>query len=155
LKTWLKLHTVRGVSGQDLTAPTELSRLPRRDDWLILPTPATRTNRAAIDARAREHIRWPLWLERDDALFLCGPLLSGPQREPGRAATAIRVADEDAAQPIAARNSFVLAACGHSQYTTDDSARAASPSGSRWVQQLTTGDSRTRDHERQRCIESA
>ena len=46
-------------------------------------------------------------------------------------------------------------ACGHSQYTTDGSTRAASPSGSRWVQQLTTGDSRTRDHEVQRCIESA
>ena len=98
------------MPNRNLAPPTELSRLPRRDNWLILPTPATGTNRAAIDARAREHIRWPLRLERDDALFLCGPLLSRPRCEPGHEATAIRVADEDAARPFAACNSLVLGA---------------------------------------------
>jgi uncharacterized protein YciI len=109
LKAEPKLHTVYRVSGQDLAAPAEPSRLLGRDYWLILSTPAAGTDQAAIDATAGEHIRWLLGLERDDVLFLSGPLLSGPGTGPGSGATVIRAGDEEAARVIAAGDPFVLA----------------------------------------------
>jgi uncharacterized protein len=97
------------VSGQDAAVPAELPRLLGRDYWLILSTPAVGTDQAAVDSCAGEHIRWLLGLERDDVLFLSGPLLSGPGTGPGSGVTVIRAADEDAAASIAARDPFVLA----------------------------------------------
>jgi uncharacterized protein len=100
------------VSDQDLTVPAEPPDAPGllgRDYWLILSTPSAGTDQAAINARAGEHIRWLLQLERDDVLFLSGPLLSGPGTGPGSGATVIRAADEDAARAVMARDPFVLA----------------------------------------------
>jgi hypothetical protein len=97
------------MSGQRLAEQADLSRLLRRDYWLVLSTPAAGIDQAAIDAYAGEHIRWLLELERDDVLFLSGPLLSGPGTGPGSGATVIRAADQDAARSIAARDPFVLA----------------------------------------------
>jgi uncharacterized protein len=98
-----------GVSGQGEEGPTELSRLLGRDYWLILSTPEAGTDQAAIEAHVGEHVRWLLGLEREDVLFLSGPLLSGPGTGPGSGATVIRAADQDAARSIAARDPFVLA----------------------------------------------
>jgi uncharacterized protein len=90
-------------------APADLSRLLGRDYWLILSTPAEGTDQAAVDSRVSEHVQWLLQLERDDVLFLSGPLLSGPGTGPGSGATVIRAADADAARAIAAGDPFVLA----------------------------------------------
>jgi uncharacterized protein YciI len=104
-----KLHTVYGMSSQDHAPPPELSRLLGRDYWLILSTPTEGTGQAAIGSLVAEHVRWLLQLERDDVLFLSGPLLSGPGTGPGSGATVIRAADADAAQSVAAGDPFVLA----------------------------------------------
>jgi uncharacterized protein YciI len=108
LKAQAKLHTVYRVSSQG-QAPPELSRLLGHDYWLILSTPAEGTDQAAIDSRVGEHVRWLLQLERDDILFLSGPLLSGPGTGPGSGATVIRASDADAAEAVAARDPFVRA----------------------------------------------
>ena len=97
------------MSGQDRAAPEELSRLLGRDYWLILSTPVAGTDQDAIDARVGEHVRWLLELERDDVLFLSGPLLSGPGTGPGSGATVIRAASADAAWSVAAGDPFVRA----------------------------------------------
>ena len=89
--------------------PPELSRLLGHDYWLILSTPAEGTDQTAIASRAGEHVRWLLQLERDDILFLSGPLLSGPGTGPGSGATVIRAADAGAAEAVAARDPFALA----------------------------------------------
>jgi hypothetical protein len=77
--------------------PTELSRLRRRDYWLLFPTPVADTHRAAVYARAREHMRWPQ------------PAAVRSPARPSHETTAIRAADEDAARLIAARSPLVLA----------------------------------------------
>lgn len=87
----------------------DISRLLGRDYWLILSTPSPGTGRAAIDAVTEEHVRWLLDLERDDVLFLSGPLLSGPGTGPGSGATVIRAANAETARGIAARDPFVQA----------------------------------------------
>jgi len=109
LKVRTKLHTVYRVSSQRDEPPPELTRLLGRDYWLILSTPTDGTDQPAIDSRVGEHVRWLLELERDDVLFLSGPLLSGPGTGPGSGATVIRAADADAAWSIAARDPFVQA----------------------------------------------
>jgi uncharacterized protein len=108
LKAQAKLHTVYRVSSQG-QAPAELSRLLGHDYWLVLSTPAEGTDQAGIDSRVGEHVRWLLQVERDDVLFLSGPLLSGPGTGPGSGATVIRAADADAAEAVASRDPFVLA----------------------------------------------
>ena len=97
------------MSSQDRAVPEELSRLLGRDYWLILSTPVAGTDQDAIDARVGEHVRWLLELERDDVLFLSGPLLSGPGTGPGSGATVIRATDADAARSVAAGDPFVRA----------------------------------------------
>ncbi len=97
------------MSSSGPAAQAELPPLLGRDYWLIMSTPADGTDQAAIDARAGEHIRWLLQLERGGVLFLSGPLLSGPGTGPGSGVTVIRAADADDAQSIAARDPFVLA----------------------------------------------
>jgi uncharacterized protein YciI len=97
------------VRGQESAGPVDLSRLLARDYWLIVSTPTAGTDKAAIDAHVKEHVAWLLELERDDVLFVSGPLLSGPGTGPGSGATAIRAADEDAARRIAAGDPFVVA----------------------------------------------
>jgi uncharacterized protein YciI len=87
----------------------ELSRLLRRDYWLILSAPTAGTDQAAVDAHVEAHVGWLLRLEHDDVLFLSGPLLQGPGTGPGSGATVIRAADEQAARLIAAEDPFVLA----------------------------------------------
>ncbi len=97
------------MSGQESAGVVDLSRLLARDYWLILSTPRPGIDRAAIDAHVQEHVAWLLKLEREDVLFVSGPLLSGPGIGPGSGATAIRAADEDAARVIAESDPFVLA----------------------------------------------
>jgi len=97
------------VRDQESAGPVDLSRLLARDYWLIVSTPTAGTDKAAIDAHVEEHVAWLLELERDDVLFVSGPLLSGPGTGPGSGATAIRAADEDAARRIAAGDPFVVA----------------------------------------------
>jgi uncharacterized protein YciI len=97
------------VGDQGQAVPAELSRLLGRDYWLILSTPASGTDQAAIDSQVGEHVRWLLELERAGVLFLSGPLLSGPGTGPGSGATVIRAADADTARSVAARDPFVLA----------------------------------------------
>jgi uncharacterized protein YciI len=97
------------VSDQDRAVPEELFRLLGRDYWLILSTPVAGTDQDAIDSRVGEHVRWLLELERDDVLFLSGPLLSGPGTGPGSGATVIRATDADAARSVAAGDPFVRA----------------------------------------------
>jgi uncharacterized protein YciI len=87
----------------------DVSRLLARDYWLILSTPAAGTDRAAIEAHVEDHVAWLLKLEREDVLFLSGPLLSGPGVGPGSGVTVIRADDEEAARRIAAADPFVLA----------------------------------------------
>ena len=96
------------MSGQEPTGAVDLSRLLARDYWLILSTPRAGIDRAAIDAHVEEHVAWLLKLEREDVLFVSGPL-SGPGIGPGSGATAIRAADEHAARAIAESDPFVLA----------------------------------------------
>jgi uncharacterized protein len=64
---------------------------------------------AAVEALVGEHIGWLLALERDEVLFLSGPLLSGPGTGPGSGVTVLRAADEEAARQIAAADPFVRA----------------------------------------------
>jgi hypothetical protein len=97
------------VSSQEATTPAEPPRLLGRDYWLVLSTPQADTGQAAIDASAPEHIAWLLGLERDGALFLSGPLLSGPGTGPGSGVTILRAADQAQAEAIAANDPFVLA----------------------------------------------
>jgi len=96
-------------SGREPAVRVELSRLLRRDYWLILSAPAAGTDKAAIDAHVEEHVGWLLRLERDDVLFVSGPLLSGRGTGPGSGATVVRAADEEAARLIAAEDPFVQA----------------------------------------------
>jgi len=97
------------VSGQEPPGSADLSRLLARDYWLILSTPVAGTDRAAVDARVEEHVSWLLKLEREDVLFVSGPLLSGPGVGPGSGITVIRAADEETARLIAAGDPFVVA----------------------------------------------
>lgn len=95
------------INGQPPASPVDLSRLLGRDYWLVLYVPAPGTDQAAIDARVEEHVGWLLDLERQDVVFVSGPLLSGPGTGPGSGATVIRAADEEAARRIAAGDPFV------------------------------------------------
>jgi uncharacterized protein YciI len=97
------------VSGHESASGVDLSRLLARDYWLILSTPTESTGQADIEAHVEEHVAWLLELERDQVLFVSGPLLSGPGTGPGSGATAIRAADEDEARRIAAGDPFVKA----------------------------------------------
>ena len=97
------------MSGQEPPGSADLSRLLARDYWLILSTPVAGTDRAAIDARVADHVAWLLKLEREDVLFVSGPLLSGPGVGPGSGITVIRAADEETARLIAAGDPFVVA----------------------------------------------
>jgi len=87
----------------------DLSRLLRRDYWLILSAPAAGTDQAAVDAHVEEHVGWLLGLESEEVLLVSGPLLSGPGTGPGSGATVIRAADEETARLIAAADPFVRA----------------------------------------------
>lgn len=100
------------MSSEDRTPPIGPARpsgLLGRDYWLVLSTPAAGTSQADIDARAGDHIRWLLGLERDGVLLLSGPLLSGPGTGPGSGVTVLRAADAGQAGSIAANDPFVLA----------------------------------------------
>jgi uncharacterized protein YciI len=89
--------------------PADLSRLLGRDYWLVLSTPAAGTDRAAIEKHVEDHVAWLLKLEREDVLFVSGPLLSGPGVRPGSGVTVLRADDEESARRIAAADPFVLA----------------------------------------------
>lgn len=155
LKTELKLHTVRGVSGQDLAALTELFRLPERDCQSIMPLPATRIHPAAIEVHVAEHIPWRLRLARKDVTLLAAALLSAPWRRP-------RLRGDRNSRPTRTRPGWsrpaagpCRPACSRSQCTSGGSKTPASPSGPPYAPRLMTGASRTRDHGRQRCTGSA
>jgi uncharacterized protein len=96
----------------DLREPAvavDLSRLLAQDYWLILSTPVAGIDQAAIDAHVPAHVGWLLELERQDVLFVSGPLLSGPGTGPGSGVTVLRVPDEDTARQVASGDPFVLA----------------------------------------------
>jgi hypothetical protein len=97
------------VTGPALASRVDPSRVLGRGYWLVLSTPEARTDKAAIDALAEEHIGWLLELERQDVLFVSGPIVSGPGVGPGSGITVLRAADEDAARRIASADPFVLA----------------------------------------------
>lgn len=54
-------------------------------------------------------MQWLLTLERNDVLFVSGPLLEGPGVGPGSGVTVLRAADEDAARAVAEQDPFVRA----------------------------------------------
>jgi uncharacterized protein YciI len=87
----------------------DLSRLLGRPYWLIRSLPKAGTDRAAVEAHVTEHVAWLLELEREGALFLSGPLVSGPGVAPGSGVTVLRADDEDSARAIAERDPFVRA----------------------------------------------
>jgi uncharacterized protein len=89
--------------------PADASRLLGRDYWLVVSTPAAGTDRAAIERHVDEHVAWLLKLEREDVLFVSGPLLSGPGVRPGSGVTVVRADDEESARRVAAADPFVLA----------------------------------------------
>jgi uncharacterized protein YciI len=97
------------VSSQAPAVPADLSRLLRRDYWLVLSTPVAGTDQAAIEAHVDDHVAWLLELERADVLLASGPLLSGPGVGPGSGVTVLRAPDEEAARLIAADDPFVRA----------------------------------------------
>jgi uncharacterized protein YciI len=90
-------------------ASVDLSRLLGHDYWVVLSKPNEGTDQAAIDAHRNAHIAWLLELEREDVLFLSGPLLSGPGAGPGSGLTILRAADEASAIRIASGDPFVRA----------------------------------------------
>lgn len=96
------------MTGQASTS-VDLSRLLGRDYWVVVSKPAAGTDQAAIEAHVREHIAWLLELEREDVLFVSGPLLSGPGVGPGSGLTVLRAADEASARRIASDDPFVRA----------------------------------------------
>jgi uncharacterized protein len=87
----------------------DADRLFGRDYWLVRWEPSPQTDRADLDAVLDEHIAWLLGLERDDVLFLSGPLLSGPGTRPGSGVTVFRAEDEQTATALAAEDPFVKA----------------------------------------------
>jgi uncharacterized protein YciI len=97
------------VTSQEPAAAVDLSRLLAQDYWLILSTPVTDTDQAAIDAHVSDHVAWLLELERQDVLFVSGPLLSGPGTGPGSGVTVLRVPDEETARKVASDDPFVRA----------------------------------------------
>jgi uncharacterized protein YciI len=80
-----------------------------RDYWVVVSTPSPGTDQAAIDAHVDEHVAWLLELERDDVVFVSGPLLSGPGVGPGSGLTVLRADDEESARLIASGDPFVRA----------------------------------------------
>lgn len=106
-----KLYTVCWVTSLavDGAHRADLTRLLARDYWLILSTPLDSTTAEAVGALVHEHVQWLLELERDEVLFLSGPLLEGPSVGPGSGVTVLRAADEDAARAVAEQDPFVRA----------------------------------------------
>jgi uncharacterized protein len=94
---------------QDESAPADFSRLLARDYWLIHSTPVEGTDAAAVGLHVQAHVAWLLELERNNVLFLSGPLLSGPGTGPGSGITVLRLPDEQSAQRLAAEDPFVTA----------------------------------------------
>lgn len=81
----------------------------RRDYWVVVSKPTEGTDQAAIDAHVREHIASLLELERDDVVFVSGPLLSGPGVSRGSGLTVLRADHEASARLIASGDPFVRA----------------------------------------------
>jgi uncharacterized protein len=101
-----------GLSSEGAQRPSGkigAGRLLARDYWLILSTPRPDTDRAAIEAHVEDHVAWLLKLEREDVLFVSGPLLSGPGVGPGSGVTVVRADEEAAARGIASSDPFVQA----------------------------------------------
>lgn len=96
------------MNSQDSRTSPDRPGLLGRDYWLILSTPVAGTSQADIDGCAPGHIAWLLGLERDEVLFLSGPLLSGPGTGPGSGVTVLRATDQDEAASIAAKDPFVV-----------------------------------------------
>jgi hypothetical protein len=85
------------------------SALLGRDYWLVLSTPAESTSAADIEGHVDAHLAWLLKLEVDGAVFLSGPLTSGPGARPGSGVTVLRAESAERASEIAATDPFVLA----------------------------------------------
>ncbi len=85
------------------------SALLARDYWLVLSTPAETTSAADIERHVDAHLAWLLKLEVDGAVFLSGPLTSGPDTRPGSGVTVLRADSAERASEIAATDPFVVA----------------------------------------------
>ena len=80
-----------------------------RDYWLVLSAPLPATTGAQIELHVRDHVAWLLKLEAEGALFLSGPLVSGPGTGPGSGITVLRAGSAQDAGAIAATDPFVMA----------------------------------------------
>ncbi len=89
--------------------PPDRRALLGRDYWLVLSTPAESTSAADIERHVDAHLAWLLKLEVDGAVFLSGPLTSGPGARPGSGVTVLRAESAERASEIAATDPFVLA----------------------------------------------
>ena len=90
------------------TAEAAGPRLLGRDYWLVVSTPNPATTAADIRDLVDEHVTWLLKLEAEGAVFLSGPLVSGPGTGPGSGITVLRAATADHAAAIAATDPFVI-----------------------------------------------
>jgi uncharacterized protein len=104
-----EVYTVSEVTTQVRATSVDRARLLARDYWLVLSTPVEGTEPAAIEAHVDDHIAWLLELERQELVFVSGPLLSGPGTGPGSGVTVLRAPDEDTARKVAASDPFVRA----------------------------------------------
>ena len=89
--------------------PSRRAGLLGRDYWLVLSTPRPSATGEEIARHVDEHVSWLLTLEAEGAVFLSGPLVSGPGTGPGSGVTVLRAATAADAAAIAATDPFVRA----------------------------------------------
>ena len=80
-----------------------------RDYWLVLSTPVRTTTAADVQSHVEAHLAWLLELENTGAVFLSGPLTSGPGAGPGSGVTVLRAESAERARAIAETDPFVVA----------------------------------------------
>jgi uncharacterized protein YciI len=80
-----------------------------RDYWLVLSTPLATTTAADVESHVEAHLAWLLELESTGAVFLSGPLTSGPDVGPGSGVTVLRAESAERARAIAEADPFVVA----------------------------------------------
>lgn len=98
-----KVHTVwRVTSSAGLPTSTSEHRF-----WLVRSTPRPEVDRDQIAAALDSHLDWIVGLEKSGAVFLSGPLTSGPEVRPGCGVTVLRAESSDDAKAIALHDPFV------------------------------------------------
>jgi len=110
-----------------------------RDYWLVLSAPLPATTGAQIERHVRDHVAWLLKLEAEGALFLSGPLVSGPGTGPGSGITVLRAGSAQDAGRSLRRTRSSWPGCGHSRSSAGGSTRAQSRFSCRWAPAPTRG----------------